>query len=362
MKKALIFLGTTLFLNIAFTIISRLSPTFSEWYATSVYPLIVGAWGRMNGLLPFAAVEILLYLLITAAIAGVVFLIIKLIKVKGRRKKYLLRAVLALSCTASTILLTFTLGGGINYQRKPFSQHSGLAPEMYSAEDLRAVIIEVIGELERLAPLIITCEDGIFTLDKSEFNQTARSAMRALGEAYPVLNTYYPSPKPVLFSRQILSPLMIGGVFSPFTAEALYNRDMPDLSKPFTALHELSHLSGFMREDEANFIAFLACRESDNVNFQFSGYSRVLWSLLGVYDGEDFFDLYMMIPEQVHIQDDFASDYWWSFYSAPGGAAIAAVSNAVNDTYLQIQGQEDGGKSYGRVVDLLIAEYLARNS
>jgi hypothetical protein len=362
--KWLVYLAITVLISIIFNTLGRLSVGFAEWYASVIYPLVVGFWGRITGIFPFAAVEILLYLLILAVFAVIVFLIIKLVKGKGRRAKILLRAGIALSCTISTLMMMFTFGAGINYHRRPFSEHSGLEVGEFTAEDLRAVIVEVIEELEALVPQINTCENGSFILDKTEFNATARQAMRRLGEIYPVLDTYYPRPKPVLFSRQVLSPLFIGGVFSPFTIEVLYNNDMPDSSKPFTALHELSHLSGFMREDEANFIAFLACRESDNVDFRYSGYMNALWALLGAYAGdaewEDLSELYMSIPEQVIMQDRTDTDYWWSFYNAPGGAAIAAISNAVNDTYLKVQGQEDGVKSYGRVVDLLIADYLAR--
>ena len=361
MKKLLIFLGATLLLNVILTIASRLSVGFSEWYATSIYPLAVGVFARVTGLFPFAVVEILLYILILGAIAGLVFLIIKLIKGKGKRKKYWARAGLALSCTISTLLLMYTLGCGINYHRRPFSHYSGLELELYNAEDLQAVIEEVIAELELLIPQINTREDGSFILDGSRFNKAAREAMKKLGELYPPLDAYYPSPKPVLLSKFILSPAMICGIFSPFTMEALYNGDMPDSEKPFVALHELSHLSGFMREDEAGFIAFLACRESGDAEFKYSGYINALSYLLGAYDGDDYYELYMSIPEQVRRQYSVEGAYWYSFYSAPGGAAIAAVSNAVNDTYLIIQGQEDGVKSYGRVADLLIADYLARN-
>ena len=40
--------------------------------------------------------------------------------------------------------------------------------------------------------------------------------------------------------------------------------------------HELAHIRGYIYEDEANFIAFLACVESDDVAFQYSGYLSVL--------------------------------------------------------------------------------------
>jgi hypothetical protein len=62
------------------------------------------------------------------------------------------------------------------------------------------------------------------------------------------------------------------GIYSPFTIEANYNGDMTDYNIPFTLCHELSHLRGFMQEEEANFIAFLACIYSDQMEFQYSGY------------------------------------------------------------------------------------------
>jgi hypothetical protein len=361
MKKALIFLGITVAVNIIVRLASSFSAGFSEWYAVNIYPVIVNVFARVTGIFPFAVVEILLYMFISAIIAGIVLLVIKLVKCKGRRLKILLKAAVALACTASVLVAMFQFGAGINYRRRPFSEQSGLKPEMYSEEDLRNVIEEVIGELELLVTQINTCEKGVFILNKNEFNATARSAIRQLGEIYPAFDTYYPLPKPVLLSRQILSPAGIVGIFSPFTIEALYNSDAPDSYHPFTALHELSHLSGFMREDEANFIAFLACRNSDSAEFRYSGYIRALSSLLNAYDGEDFIDLLMTIPEQVRMQFYIEHEYWWSFYSTPAGAAIAAASTAINDTYLKTQGQEDGVKSYGRVVDLLIADYIARN-
>ncbi len=41
---------------------------------------------------------------------------------------------------------------------------------------------------------------------------------------------------------------------------------------PFTACHELAHLRGFMQEQEANFIGYLAGTRSDSLEFNYSGY------------------------------------------------------------------------------------------
>ena len=144
------------------------------------------------------------------------------------------------------------------------------------------------------------------------------------------------------------------GEYSPFTIEANYNGDMPDTDKPSTVCHELSHLKGFMREDEANFIAYLACRASDSAAFRYSG------ALLAyIYSGNA---LYKENPERmIAIRDrlcgqaraDLAEHncYWRSF-----DGAVADISDKMNDTYLRANAQTDGVKSYGRMVDLLLAE------
>ena len=40
---------------------------------------------------------------------------------------------------------------------------------------------------------------------------------------------------------------------------------MVSYNLPFTTCHELSHLRGFMQEEEANFIGFLACVNADDM-------------------------------------------------------------------------------------------------
>ena len=43
--------------------------------------------------------------------------------------------------------------------------------------------------------------------------------------------------------------------------------------------------------------------------------------------------------------------------TCPSDAEVQEIVDKVNDTYLKINNQEDGTRSYGRVVDLLLAEY-----
>ena len=55
-------------------------------------------------------------------------------------------------------------------------------------------------------------------------------------------------------------------------------------------------------------------------------------------------------------RDLLALTAWHKRYESP----LGEVQEKVNDAYLKSQGQADGVRSYGRVVDLLLAERRAR--
>ena len=149
----------------------------------------------------------------------------------------------------------------------------------------------------------------------------------------------------------------ITGVFFPFTFEANVNTDVPDYSIPSTMCHELSHLRGFMREDEANFIGYLACCRSENTQLQYSGYMLAFIHVnnaLYAADTERAGNIYAQLDSGV--QRDLAANnaYWKQFEVLrrrfPPRSMIA---------YLKANRQEEGVKSYGRMVDLLLAEQRA---
>jgi hypothetical protein len=355
-KKAFyIALTVLLVINIPLRAVFRLSPAFCEIYAANVHPVVVAIFAPISSLFPFSVIEILLYI----AAAGVLTIPITLI-IKKSRKGLLFfgkgLAIFALSCLA-----VFLFNSEINYNRQPFSHFSGIEIVPYDeTEILEAINIltEKINSPE-IADHITTDENGVFKLSgNTALSDSARAAMKNLSNTYPVLEAYYPRPKPIAGSRFWLSTGLITGVYSPFTLEANYNSDAPESDRPHTICHELSHLTGFMREDEANFIAYLACRESGNADFAYSGSLSALTYLVNAYhrsvDSDTYSAMYQTLPEQV--RRDFAADnlYWKPFRET----VREEVARTANDTYLKVSGEADGVMSYGRCVDLIVAELL----
>ena len=159
----------------------------------------------------------------------------------------------------SVIYFLFVLFCGINYYRNEFTYYSGLEIKESSTEDLIKLCETLIKDAnEQRASLKtgLSAAAEIFDNDYKETAERARKSFNNISQEYEVLKGSYPAPK-IVFNSRIMSQLRITGVFFPFTFEANVNVDIPQYQVPSTMLHELVHLRGFMREDEANFISAL---------------------------------------------------------------------------------------------------------
>lgn len=187
--------------------------------------------------------------------------------------------------------------------------------------------------------------------------RTGQRAMEKLGQHYRRLSGHYPFPKPIL-NTWILSIQQTTGVYSPFTVEANYNRDIAYYDIPFTICHELSHLRGYMQEEEANFIGVLATIGADDLYFNYSGYVSA-WvyagNALAQIDSTAFATLYSRINARTRQDMLYNNAYWQQFEGKP-----AEAHEQLNDAYLKMQGQATGVRSYGHVTDLML-EYFAKN-
>lgn len=357
---------TLLAAGFALLFLSKIFHSSADWYSTHIYPIWVSITGRMMGIFPCSVSEILLYLLLIGIAAGGVRAGLRIARGK-LWKQELGNYACTLFMTAGILFFLYVINCGINYQRESFSASTGMDTESYTVEELKEVCLWLTDEVNQLGSRVGRDEAGIMRLEAGIASKTDRaaekshvaeagtaavSAMEHLGETYEELAGYYPRPKGLLVPW-ILSVQQLSGIYSPFTIEANYNSGMLDYNIPFTMCHELSHLRGFMQEEEANFIAFLACCSSEEIQFRYSG------NLLGwvycmnvLYQAD--YDSWEEVRETLspEIEPDLkANREFWAFYDG----AAAEVSNRINDTYLKANGQSEGVKSYNRMVDLIVA-------
>jgi hypothetical protein len=341
--------------GLALVFTARTTPGFGQWYATSVFQIFPNILGRLFSLLPFSVFEVGLYaLLIFIAVAALVILS-DLLTDEGRKRLliHIPKTLIVIACFSSTMFLILLLTCSINYNRDGIAEDMGIVVTSSTHQDLINLSSLLINDLAQISTHIQTSEDGTFYIDPKQVKIQSKLAMSSLGENYPSLAGYYPNPKPVMMSSW-MSDVNLTGLFSPYTIEANFNQDVADYIIPYTICHELAHLRGYIKEDEAGFIAYVACASSNSIDLKYSGklnaLSYVLNALYRDSSEEEYLSILATVPPQALV-DLVANQYYWQDHRS----AVSEIATRTNDQYLKVNAQSDGVKSYGRMVDLLLA-------
>ena len=283
-------------------------------------------------------------------------LFIRRLIVKRRRMAAFMRFISLAVLTASIISLLFVSMWGLNYLSAPLSRKLGLEVKKTSPDVLvKATMISIefanyySGRVTR--DLSGKCDFGSF----SDMAFHARDAEIGLMRRFEVFKApYCPIPKAVTSSK-IMSYFGITGIYFPFTGESNVNTDYVASDLPFVMTHELSHRLGTAPEDEANFMAFLACAGSSDPDFIYSGYlSAYIYALNEVYalSPQAAEKIIALQSDKVLFDIQVLNEYLMK-YEGP----VSDAGEQINNTYLKSMGEADGVLSYGRMVDLLIAYY-----
>ena len=346
------------FLNI----LSWNSNTFSDWYIANILPLWVNTYSRFTSIFPFSVGEKLIILGIILLAAGIaVFLLgfTKYQKLKLLRRRYWN----IISWIFVFVLLIQTLNCFIFYHASTFASKyiNTTNKQKYGFEELYNLREHIVAKLNNLSTQFERDNNGEIIFDGDLYSECIES-MKQLGKKYPSLAGYYPQPKKIYFSN-IMSQQYLSGIFFPFTLEANYNTDMYITNMPYTICHELAHLKGYIYEDEANFIAFMACIQSDNLFFQYSGYLNVLNYVSNDFKrnaSEEEWNSRTLVTEEVASDNIFLTPATWEKVNKTSPfrtETVETISNTFLDGNLKLNGIKDGIQSYSRVVQLLIYYY-----
>lgn len=338
-------------LSVLLSFCARKVTGFAQTYSVTVYPVLKGIFARISGIFPFSVSEAGLYFLL----CFILFCLIRWFK----KPLFLLNGACFI---AALLFFLFTVNCGINYYRNSFSYEAGFVVRSHSIDELYALCSDLVDNVNENVPQETDTppsDAGNLSYFQNfpylqKMGKEGQKAMKGLADQYPQFKSWYPYPKPLINPR-LLSVQQLTGIYSPFTIEANYNSEIPGYNIPHTICHELSHLQGYMREDEANFIGYLACIGSDAEAFQYSGYLTgwvYAGNALAKADFEGYCRLYEQLDPQA-IEDLGENNRFWDQFEG----TVAEVSTKVNDTYLKAHSQTDGVKSYGRMVDLMLVYY-----
>lgn len=349
-----VFCGIALLALILY-VIAAISPGFANGYNRTVGAAVRAFLAHLTSFLPVSLAEMMLYA-VPLLIVGIVIYAYRRRCETWRSTLVFIASVLA---ACSLLFSLFVFGFGTGYHTDPLEERLGLVTEEVATDELRETAEYLAEKVNWAANGVSFGENGfsVMPYDLRELNDRLLQAYDPICDRYDFVQRLNSRIKPVQASR-LMSYTHITGVYSYFTGEANLNVYFPDYTLPYTAAHELAHQRGIARENEANFVAFLVTAGSEDPYIRYSGYLNLfeyVSSALYRADVEAYKTVIASLDKQVIGELRAYSAFFDEFRDS----VAADVSNAVNDTYLKLNGSSDGTASYGLVVDLAVAYHKA---
>ena len=331
-------------------ILSKNSQIVESYYSVKFYPYISKFLRSIFDNFTFSIGDIL-YIFTLTIIVFRTFKNIDFRKMNFKIKKVIIDGLGILS----VLYFTFHLFWGLNYYRTPLTQKLNLKTN-YSTEDLikttkeiilltNKVHFEITNDTEKVVSLRLNFEDL-----KKEIN----IGYKNISKKYPFLKYYPSNQKKSLFSTP-LSYMGFSGYFNPFTNETQLNWHTPKNSQPITQAHEQAHQLGFAAENEANFIAFLATNENNNIFIKYSALTFALKHCLNDLFIKDL-DSFNYLKSSVNygVLKDFENrQKKWNYFKNP----LEPLFKKIYSKFLNLNNQKLGIKSYSYVVAHIVNYY-----
>ena len=304
-------------------------------------------------------------MLLILILAGIALSLAKLVRALMDGKpgflKVLLRRVGGLFAGAGLLYASFVVLWGLNYLRPPIASTLVWPSETPTTVELQGLCEELAEEANLLRKDLPSDERGVLIVDRGMvLDRRSDGFERLHGALVPVLPAWLHEPtrpKIALFGP-LMSCSLTYGMYIPWTGEALLNGSTPSPALAFSVCHEMAHQQGIAREDEANFVGYLACRLHPDPLFRYSGARAALseaMAQLRAARPDDWKAIRASLGPGV-LADEAAETAWLREHRG----RFSRVQGRVYDGYLKTQGQREGLQSYGRVVDLLIADRRLR--
>ena len=351
-----ILLGIAAFCAVLYILFLNI-PSLSDFFNKNISPIIRGVLSYLTTWIPFSLAEMLVILI------PVIVVLIVGIGVKHYSSSWRNVGVFCIIMLSiiSYIFSTFTLGFVPAYHGSTLDKKMGLDKQKVSAQELYDTAMILSSELSKEAEYVIFNGEGasVMPYGYGELNDKLMEAYEKACKKYDFISPLHSNIKEIILSEP-MTYTHISGVYTFFTGEANLNVNFPDYVLPYTAAHEFAHQRGIAREDEANFVAFLVCMESDDHYIRYSAYlnvyeyvSNALYSADVSANKLSYKKAYQSLPYGTKTDMIAYSEFFKKYEKT----VVSDVSGVVNDTFLNINGVEEGSKSYGMVVDLAVAYY-----
>jgi hypothetical protein len=350
-KKRVLAASVLIVLSVLVHVYSDNSLRVEKEYSVGIYPPVALCLRALIGWLPFSFGDILY----GAAALWLLWQLFKVIRKLIRRnisidniKSGLLNTLIVLL----SVYVVFNVWWGINYDRKGIGYQLGLSNTKYNAADLRSLDSLLLQKVNASKTALSRSSYGKKT--NAELFAGAINSYKNIDAEYPFLNYKIKSVKSSMWGW-LGNYFGFTGYYNPFTGEAQVNTTVPYFLEPYTTCHEMAHQLGYAKEDEANFVGYLAASASSDTLFHYSVY----------------LDLFLTANRNLFFVDSVSSRSFakqlspaikvdlknWSVFIKQHQSPAEPIIRWMYGKYLENNKQPSGILSYDEVTGLLIAYY-----
>jgi hypothetical protein len=320
------------------------APAATErWFATGLYPRIQQAVTPLSNAVPFALFDVLSSVALTAVVVALVHA--ARVGWRTRRVGPVLPVLRHLVVSAASVYLIFLLLWGFNYRRQSMTERLFVEPGTPAPEAVVQLGLDAVARLNALHEAAHRSGWRKAPWDDPTLRRAFSAVQRDLSEAPPAV--------PGRLKQTVFGPYLrwasIDGLINPFGLELLANPDLLPFERPFIAAHEWAHLAGYADEAEASFVGWLACVRA-GVEAQYSGWLALYWQIASEVTETERARLAAALgPGPRRDVDAIVARIRrgeWPWLQAAGWRMY--------DRYLKVNRVQEGVRSYGAVVTLVL--------
>ena len=331
---------------------------FADFFSVYIAGFFRMLLAKLSGLYRFSLAEILIISM------PIVFLLIIVTVIRYAKQddttkinRFFAGAFAVVSLFYSTFVFTY----GMGYRGYTLDVKLGLDKQTVSVEELKLsseYLAQMVNESAKEVNFVYGGH-SIMPYDFETLSKKINETYADCEDQYSFLNNFSSRVKPMLLSRG-MSYIHMLGMYTYYTGEANINTEFPDYSMPFTVAHEMAHQRGIAREDEANFMAYLICTASKDPYIRYSGYLNMYeYTQAALYSADK--SAYAKVNGKLCMEAKYDIESYRMFFMQFKDSKAAGVADKLNDAFLKGNGQEEGTRSYGLVVDLVVAYFKSIN-
>lgn len=308
-----------------------LSTNSSEFFAKTFSRGYITLISAITSIIPISLMEISVIFIVIFSIGLLIKGIINIVKGYKREGMYKFSLIITI---VFGVISSYYFACGPSYHRceLPIT----LYEEKVEKSEYLHIINYFIDDFNECAAHLKFNEDGSLKQEISfdKLNEIAIKEFDKLDSDY--YHPFTPRGKPMM-SSIIYRSLGIAGV--SFSALGEGNVCMANVYSdiPFCLIHEIAHIKGVLREEDANLLASYICLNSDNHLLRYSGYMRSFFNLIDICyflpSPNDYINYIYSSLDQNIINNINFNYHYLNHYDI-----LTDIANFFNDLYLKIFG------------------------